>query len=579
MSRRSKKQAAAAPVGWRAFMVLAGLFVGAALLVYRAVDLQVFDDGFLSRQGDARHLRVARLSAHRGPILDRHGEPLAVSTPVDSLWANPGEVTPEIDRLAEVAQVASVSQDWLARRLSSNVNREFVYLRRHMPPNDAARVLRLKVPGIYTQREYRRYYPGGEVTGHLVGFTDIDDHGQEGLELAYDEWLRGHPGAKRVMRDRLGHTIADVESIRVARPGQTLETSIDLRIQYLAYRELKRAYLDHRAVSASVVVIDVDSGEVLALANQPSFNPNKREDYEARRYRNRAATDIFEPGSALKPLIVASAIEHGLYEPHTVIDTAPGYMRIGGWLIEDARDFGAIDVTTVLTKSSNVGATKIALSLESGQLWSTLAGFGLGNVTASGFPGESAGLLNDPVHWRPITQATIAYGYGLSVTPLQLAQAYATLAADGVRYPVTFQKLESSPVGQRVVSPQTAQAMLSMLETVISPEGTGQLAAVPGYRVAGKTGTSKKTEAGGYADDRYRSVFAGVAPVSDPQLAIVVVIDEPRGRDYYGGDVAAPVFASVMSGALRLLAVPPDGVLPPASGEILQAAIDPAVVQ
>ncbi len=574
---KKARHIAAAPVNWRCGLMLAVFAVAAALLVWRAIDLQLLDDGFLSQQGDARHLRVAQLSAHRGSILDRHGDPLAVSTPVDSLWANPAELSPAIDRLAEIAQTASLSQDWLARRLSSHVGREFVYIKRHMPPADASRVLRLAVPGVYTQREYRRYYPGGEVTGHLVGFTDIDDQGQEGLELAYDDWLRGHPGAKRVMRDRLGRTIADVESIRTPRPGQPLYTSIDLRVQYLAYRELKRAYLDHDAASASIVVIDIHTGEVLAIANQPSFNPNKRTDYEARRYRNRAVTDIFEPGSALKPLIVAAALEHGLYRPDSPIDTSPGYIRIGGWIIEDARDFGALDVTAVLTRSSNVGATKIALSLESGQLWSTLAGFGLGSLTASGFPGESAGLLNDPVHWRPITQATIAYGYGLSVTPLQLAQAFATIGAGGVRYPVTFQRIGQPPVGQRVIGERTARQMLEMLETVISPEGTGQLAAVPGYRVAGKTGTSRKTEAGGYSSDRYTSVFAGVAPVTQPRLAIVVVVDEPRGEVYYGGDVAAPVFSAVMSGALRLLAVPPDGVAPQTPANIMQASLDDAV--
>ena len=574
---RTARHIAAAPMNWRCRLVLGVFAILAGLLVWRAVDLQLLDDGFLSRQGDARHLRVAQLSAHRGSILDRHGEPLAVSTPVDSLWANPAELHPAIDRLGEIAQIASVSHDWLKRRLSSHIGREFVYLQRHMPPDDASRVLRLGVPGVYTQREYRRYYPGGEVTGHFVGFTDIDDHGQEGLELAYDDWLRGHPGAKRVMRDRLGRTIEDVESIRVARPGQALHTSIDLRVQYLAYRELKRAYLDHEAASASIVVIDIRTGEVLAIANQPSFNPNKRADYEARRYRNRAVTDIFEPGSALKPLIVAAALEHGLYQPGSPIDTSPGFMRIGGWIIEDARDFGAIDVTTVLTKSSNVGATKIALSLESGQLWSTLAGFGLGSLTASGFPGESAGLLSDPVHWRPITQATIAYGYGLSVTPLQLAQAFATIGAEGVRYPVTFQRIERPPVGQRVIGAHTARQMMDMLETVITPQGTGMLAAVPGYRVAGKTGTSRKTEAGGYSSDRYTSVFAGVAPVTQPRLAIVVVIDEPGGRKYYGGDVAAPVFSAVMSGALRLLAVPPDNAPTPAPAAIMQASVDAAV--
>ena len=573
MSTR-KHNNAAAPMRWRSWFVMAGFVAAVSVLIWRAVDLQLLDDGFLSRQGDARHLRVAKLSAHRGPILDRNGDPLAVSTPVDSIWVNPGEFAAATDRIAELAQLMGLKQSWLARRLSSNVEREFVYLRRHMRPDEAARVMKAGFPGVYTQREYRRYYPAGEVVGHVIGFTDIDDNGQEGLELAYDEWLRGEPGAKRVLRDRLGRSIEDVESIRAPRAGQTLHTSIDLRVQYLAYRELKRAYRDHHAVSGSAVVLDVNTGEVLAMANQPSFNPNNREDYEAQRYRNRAATDIFEPGSALKPLVIAAALEAEQYRPDTMIDTSPGFLRIGGWVIEDVRDFGNLDVTSVITKSSNVGATKIAMTLESEQLWSTLASLGLGSLTASGFPGESAGLLNDPVHWRPITQATIAYGYGLSVTPLQLTHAFATIAADGVSHPVTFQHLTHAPIRQQVISTRVARQMLAMLETVTQPEGTGALAALPGFRVAGKTGTARKIEIGGYSSDRYTSVFAGMAPVTDPRLAIVVVIDEPRAGVYYGGDVAAPVFSAIMSGALRLLAVPPDGLLPDREADIVQAAVD-----
>lgn len=571
MSRR-KKNSAAAPLRWRSWVVLGALSVTAALLAWRAVDLQLLDDGFLSGQGDARHLRIARLSAHRGPIVDRNGDPLAVSTPVDSLWVNPREFAAATERIPELAQLAGLKESWLARRLSSNVEREFVYLRRHMRPDEAAGILQAGFPGVYTQREYHRYYPAGEVVGHVVGFTNIDDVGQEGLELAYDEWLRGEPGAKRVLRDRLGRSIEDVESIRAPRPGQTLQTSIDLRLQYLAYRELKRAIRDQRARSGSAVVLDVGTGEVLAMANQPSFNPNNRAEYEAPRYRNRAVTDIFEPGSALKPLVIAAALETGDYRPATVIETSPGYLRVGGWMIEDVRDFGSLDVTSVITFSSNVGATKIAMSLDSATLWSTLAGLGLGSLTASGFPGESAGLLNDPKHWRPITQATIAYGYGLSVTPLQLAQAFATIAAGGIRYPVTFQRLRRPPQGDRVISNGVAQQLLAMLETVTRPDGTGARAVVPGYRVAGKTGTARKTEAGGYSSDRYTSVFAGVAPVSEPRLAVVVVVDEPNAGLYYGGDVAAPVFSAIMAGALRLLAVPPDGLVP--EPLTVQAAID-----
>ncbi len=576
MSTR-KRNTAAAPMPWRSWLVLSVFGCAVLALVYRAVDLQLLDDGFLSGQGDARHLRIDKLAAHRGPILDRNGDPLAVSTPVDSLWVNPGEFAAAADRIPELATAAGLKQDWLARRLSSNVEREFVYLRRHMRPDEAARVLNARLPGVYTQREYRRYYPAGEVAGHVVGFTDIDDRGQEGLELAYDEWLQGQPGAKRVLRDRLGRSIEDVESIRAPSPGQPLHTSIDLRIQYLAYRELKRAFRDHRAVSGSVVVLDVKTGEVLAMANQPSFNPNNRADYEPRRYRNRAVTDIFEPGSALKALVIAAALEGDKYRPDTVIETSPGFLRVGGWVIEDRNDFGSLNVTEIISRSSNVGATKIAMSLDARELWATLSSFGLGNLTASGFPGESAGLLNDPVHWRPITQATIAYGYGLSVTPLQLAQAFATIAADGIRHPVTFQRLSRGPDSERVISERAAGQLITMLETVTLPQGTGELAAVPGFRVAGKTGTARKAEAGGYSEDRYHAVFAGIAPVSAPRLAVVVFIDEPRAGLYYGGDVAAPVFSAIMSGALRLLAVPPDGLTPAPAGGIVQAATDSAV--
>lgn len=566
-------------MAWRSWLVLSGLAIAALALFWRAVDLQLLDDGFLAGQGDARHLRVAKLSAHRGAIVDRNGDPLAVSTPVDSVWVNPGEFAAATDRIAELAQLTGLKQSWLERRLSSNVGREFVYLRRHMDPDAANAVMDAEFPGIYTQREYRRYYPAGEVVGHVIGFTDIDDNGQEGLELAYDEWLRGEPGAKRVLRDRLGQSIEDVESIRAPRAGQSLQTSIDLRVQYLAYRELKRAFRDHNAQSGSAVVLDIKTGEVLAMANQPTFNPNNRVGYEPQLYRNRAVTDIFEPGSALKPLVIAAALESELYTPDTIVNTSPGHLLIGGWVIEDVRDFGRLNVTSVITKSSNVGATRIAMSLPADRLWSTLAGFGLGSLTASGFPGESAGLLNDPVHWRPITQATIAYGYGLSVTPLQLAQAFATIAADGVRHPVTFQRLRRDPQSVRVISETAATELLLMLETVITPAGTGIQAAIPGFRAAGKTGTARKAEIGGYSSDRYTSVFAGVAPVSHPRLAVVVVIDEPSAGQYYGGDVAAPVFSSIMSGALRLLAVPPDNLPAAKSSDLIQAAASTTVTR
>jgi cell division protein FtsI (penicillin-binding protein 3) len=502
-----------------------------------------------------------QISAHRGSIVDRNGEPLAVSAPVDTIWANPQELRGAIDRIGELAGVLELEEDWVLRRVTSNLDKNFVYLRRHLRPDHAARVLNLRLPGVGTLREYRRYYPSGEVTGHLLGFTNIDDQGQEGLELAYDYWLRGENGQKRVLRDRLGRIIEDVELIAAAKPGRELRTSIDLRVQYLAYRELKRAIADSSALSGSVVVLDVHTGEVLAMVNQPSYNPNDRSQLDVAHYRNRAVTDIFEPGSSFKPFVVAAALETGRYDASSTIDTSPGYLRVGNRVItQDYNDLGRIDLATILARSSNVGVGKLALDLEQRQLFGVLSGLGIGRLTESGFPGESAGVLNDPEYWRPVGQATLAYGYGLSVTALQLARAYATIAADGVQRPVLLVAADAAPPGRQVISATTARAVKNMLETVVSPAGTGLRAAIPNYRVAGKTGTAKKSVVGGYSEDRYFAIFAGLAPVSDPRLVTVVVIDEPRGEDYYGGEVAAPVFSAIVSGAMRLLAVPPDAL-------------------
>lgn len=546
----------------RGLLVMGMFAVVSVVVVARAMQLQVFDTGFLEQQADARHLRVATLNAHRGAILDRNGETLAASTPVDSVWANPGELAAATDQVDKLAKSLGLSTEKLLRLITSNLDREFIFLRRHMSPEQAQTVMALNVPGVYLQREYHRYYPTGEVTGHVLGFTDIDDRGQEGLELSYDDWLVGEPGAKRVMKDRLGRVIGDVESIRPARPGKDLTTSIDLRIQYLAYRELKAAVQKHRARSGSVVVLDVATGEILAMVNQPSYNPNDRSQFSPARYRNRAVTDIFEPGSSFKPLVMAVALESGRYTADSQIDTRPGYINLPGLRVEDKNNLGVVSIGTILAKSSNVGASKIALSLESDYLWDTLNRFGVGKLTTSGFPGESAGLLNDYTHWRQVGQATLSYGYGLSVTPLQLAQAYAVLAAGGVRRPVSFLRVDEAATGEQVITTKTADAVVDMLEEVVSLDGTGRKAAVPGYRVAGKTGTSWKFQAGGYSKDRYISVFAGLAPAADPRLVTIVILDEPSGEKYYGGDVAAPVFSAVNTGALRFLAVPPDSLIP-----------------
>ncbi|MEM8815905.1 MAG: penicillin-binding transpeptidase domain-containing protein [Pseudomonadota bacterium] len=556
----------------RRSLVILLLFAGvASTLVARAVHLQVLDKDFLNRQADTRHLRVESINAHRGTITDRNGEPLAISTPVDSIWVHPATIAPAIERVKELAQVLDLDAESLARRITRSMDKEFVYVKRGIPPESTRHVLALRVPGVNVQREYRRYYPHAEVTGHLLGFTNIDDKGQEGLELAYDYWLAGEPGAKRVLKDRYGRSVENVASIRPPHHGKDLIASIDLRIQYLAYRTLKAAVQKYSAESGSVVVLDTNSGEVLAMVNQPAYNPNDRSQLYPERYRNRAVTDIFEPGSSIKPLIVAAALESGRFRPSSVIDTAPGYVEVGAKRIEDSRNLGRVSLTTILARSSNVGVTKLAMDLESEQLWQTMTRFGLGELTNSTFPGESTGSLSHFSYWRPISQATLAYGYGVSVTPLQLAHAYAALSGDGGIPPVSLLALDKPAEADRAISADTADAVRRMLEEVVRPGGTGTKASVTGYRIAGKTGTAWKSSAGGYSEDKYISIFAGLAPASAPQLAAVVMIDEPSGELYYGSDVAAPVFADVMAEALRLLAVPPDALPARDAGSVIQA--------
>jgi cell division protein FtsI (penicillin-binding protein 3) len=572
MSRAKKIQQQTARRFTGRLSLVVGLFVVAAgALCARAVHLQVFNKDFLNHQADARHLRTEKISAHRGAITDRNGEPIAISTPVDSVWANPKELAAAVDRVPELARVLNLDAELLMRRITRSMNKEFLYLKRHLNPEQARQVLALKLPGVSSQREYRRYYPAGEVTGHLVGFTNIDDHGQEGLELAFNHWLAGESGAKRVLKDRMGRSVENVASIKSARHGKDLRMSIDLRLQYLAYRTLKASIQQHKAESGSVVVLDVKTGEILAMVNQPSYNPNDRSQYSAERYRNRAITDIFEPGSSIKPLIMAAALESGRYRASSMVDTSPGYVVVGPKKIEDTRNFGRVSLTTILARSSNVGATKVVLSLEPDQLWRTMTLFGLGALTSSGFPGESAGLLTHYDDWRKISQATLGYGYGVSVTPLQLAQAYAALGGDGNVHPVSLVRLDQPSLAERVISEDTAVAVRGMMEQVVQFGATGAAARVDGYRVAGKTGTSWKYSAGGYSEDKYFSVFAGLAPASDPQLAAVVVIDEPTGDLYSGGEVAAPVFSSVMSESLRLLSIPPDALPALENGDLVQA--------
>ncbi|MED5420728.1 MAG: penicillin-binding transpeptidase domain-containing protein [Pseudomonadota bacterium] len=552
----------------RLSLVIAFFALAAVALVARAVQLQVVNKDFLNRQADTRHLRTEKISAHRGAITDRNGEPLAISTPVDSIWANPQELSSAVDRVPELARILQVDPDQLMRRITRSMDKEFLYLKRHLSPQTADQILTMKLPGVNVLREYRRFYPAGEVTGHLVGFTNIDDDGQEGLELAFNHWLAGESGAKRVLKDRLGRAVENVASIRPPRHGKVLRSSIDLRLQYLAYRALKGAIQKHRAESGSIVILDIDTGEVLAMVNQPSYNPNDRSQYSAERYRNRAITDIFEPGSSIKPLILAAALESGRYRANSMVDTSPGYVVVGPKRIEDTSDLGRVSLTTVLSRSSNVGITKIAMSLEADQLWQSMTRFGFGALTSSGFPGESAGLLTHYSDWHQISQATLGYGYGVSVTPLQLAQAYAVLGASGQIRPVSLVALDAPNAGSKIISSETAGSIRTMMEEVVRPGGTGSEASVIGYRIAGKTGTSWKFAPGGYSEDKYFSIFAGLAPASDPKLAAVVIIDEPTGELYYGGDVAAPVFGDVMTESLRLLAIAPDALPGVVDGDI-----------
>ncbi len=559
MPKRPARDDAPRSFRLRAWFAFGLLTASAAGLVWRAVNLQLVDHSFLAGQGDARFSRVVGIAAHRGMITDRYGEPLAVSTPVDSVWVNPQELALATDQIPRLAAALHLDAGDVARRVTSNLEREFLYVARHLPPAQAERVKALEIPGVYLSREYQRYYPVGEVTGHVLGFTDVDDAGQEGLELAFDHWLAGEDGAKRVIQDRYGRIVQDVESIRPARPGRDLVLSLDLRLQYLAYRELKRAVRDQRARGGSLVVLDVRTGEVLAMVDQPPFNPNDRAQMSPDLYRNRAATDIFEPGSSMKPFFVAAALTTGRFDDHTIIDTSPGNIKVGSRTFSDEHDLGRVNIATVLAMSSNVGMAHIALALPPKLLWTTLAGVGFGHVTTSGFPGESAGLLGDYQHWRPIGIVTMSHGYGISVTPLQLAHAYATIGSYGVMRPVTFLRVDHPPAGMRVLDEHVCRELIGMLESVVTQEGaTGRKASIPGYRVSGKTGTAWIATAGGYSTNRYMSVFAGVAPASDPRLAAAVVIDEPSAGEHQGGKVAAPVFSAVVGGALRLLGVPPD---------------------
>jgi cell division protein FtsI (penicillin-binding protein 3) len=545
----------------RLSLVLFFLGASALILVGRAAELQIRSKEFYQRQGDARFLREIEIPTSRGQILDRNGEPLAVSTPVESLWVNPPVLMEHAERIPELAQALGIDAAALQTRIAEKAaaKREFDYLRRHMNPERADAIMALDIPGINKLREFRRYYPAGEVVSHVLGYTNIDDRGQEGLELAFDEWLAGSPGSQRVIRDRRGRVVENVEMIRAPEPGKDLILSIDRRLQYLAYRELTATLLEHNASSGSMVILDAPTGEILAMVNQPSYNNNARGAAEPSQRRNRAVTDLFEPGSVIKAFTIAAALESGRFRPDTMIDTHGGWLRVAGHTVRDIRNFGAVDMTRLLTKSSNVAAAKIAMELTNEELWSVFDRIGIGQSTGSGFPGEAGGVLPAARTWGTLHKVTMSYGYAISTTALQMAQAYASLANHGRLVPPTFVKGVRKPA-REIFDPAMSAQIISMLETVTGAGGSGTRAAVPNYSTAGKTGTTRKATAGGY-ESRYVSVFAGMVPADQPRLVGVVVVHDPVGKGYYGGLVSAPVFGKVMEGATRLMDIPPDRVM------------------
>ena len=544
---------------WRSRLLFVGLLLILCGLVVRAVYLQGIHNDFLQQKGDARYGRVVDIIAHRGMITDRYGEPLAISTPVESIWISPQDVESTPQQVKQLAQIVGMNIGEVRSRLLDTTH-DFVYLKRQLPPEQAEKVAKLEMPGVSLRREYRRYYPGADMTAHLLGFTDVDDNGQEGLELMLQDKLGGKAGSERVIKDRRGHTVEDVASLRAPKPGSDLALSLDSKMQYLAYREIKLAVEQHHAKAGSIVVLDAKTGEVLALANWPSYNPNNRAKVELKAMRNHAVTDLFEPGSTMKPFTVATALEAGKVTPQTVINTENGVFMVGGRRIHDTHPEASLTVSQVIQKSSNVGAAKMALSLSPETFWRSLSEVGFGAQTGSSFPGEAAGRLRDYKKWQPIEQANIAFGNGISVNLLQLARAYTLFANDGDLKSVTLLRQETATVGKKVFSQKTAQEVRDMLELVVQPGGTAPLAQINGYRVAGKTGTAHKVEGGHYVN-RYVASFVGLAPASNPRLIVAVMVDEPSGDQYYGGQVAAPVFSNVMGSALRLLNVPNDAPL------------------
>ncbi len=556
---------------WRSRVLFVLLLAGLGGLLARGIYLQGIHNDFLQQKGAARYNREVDINAHRGMISDRNGERLAISTPVESIWASPQDVEATPKQVMQLALILGMNAEELRKRMF-DTSRDFIYLKRQLPPDQAEKVVQLGIAGVSLKREYRRYYPGGEVTSHLLGFTDVDDNGQEGIELALQAQLRGKAGSQRVIKDRRGHIVEDVASLRAPKEGGDVALSLDSNIQFLAFREVKLAVEQHKAKAGSIVVLDAKSGEVLALANWPSYNPNNRGKPSVNLLRNHVVTDLFEPGSTMKPFTVAAALELGKVTPSTLINTEHGVYTVGGRKIHDTHPEASLTVAQVIQKSSNVGASKIALSMKPEQFWHSLNENGFGSQTGCEFPGEAAGRLRDFAKWRPIEQATMSYGNGISVNLLQLARAYTVFANDGVLKTVTLLKQETPTVGTQVYSATTAHAVLDMLEMVVRPGGTAPLAQITGYRVAGKTGTAHKLEGGQYVN-KYVASFVGMAPASNPRLIVAVMINEPGGTEYYGGQVAAPAFSNVMGAALRLLNVPNDApldnVMQPTSADLI----------
>ena len=527
-------------------------------LVGRAAYVQLVNSDFYQRQGEARYLRELPINTSRGMITDRNGEPVAVSTPVASIWVNPQELMRAPDRIPELATALGMPLDELTSKLSQKADKEFMYLRRRINPDDAEKVVALKIPGVASQREFRRFYPQGEAMAHVLGFTNIDDRGQEGLELAFDEWLRGKAGAKRVIRNRKGDTV-ESDLLRAAEPGKDLTLSIDRRIQFLAFKELRNALIANKAAAGSMVIMDVATGEILAMVNLPTYNPNAVGGTAPDTRRNRAVTDLVEPGSTMKPLTIASALQSGVVTKDTTVDTNPGYMAVGRFTIKDVpRNNGVLNVTGVITRSSNIGAAKIAAKMPDQVFYDHVHSFGYGSSPHSGFPGESAGVFPRPASWSGPSKTTMSYGYGMNVSALQIATAYSALGNGGKLIAPTFVKGQRNE-GKQIIDEKIAKEVVAMMETVVTQGGAKQ-AAVLGYHVAGKTGTARKAGPGGYERGHYNSLFAGVVPASNPRFATVIVINDPQAGTYYGGLVSAPVFHNVMEGALRLMDVPPDDI-------------------